>query len=448
VDEYDIYIRGFDKGGTEPTDIGLARVFGIDRRRARELLRSLPRVVKHHVPAAQMGRYVLALRELGADLEVRRSEILPAQTIAIRGGEQAANAAGKAQHGSTMTLPPPKPDRAPDSPARGAPPNSPPRFAQTMVARADAVAQAPSAGQGAREAAFGGDADEAEDTVADPELPPREVSGPRWGTAQVRVASPSISASKEPRPMRPGEGELPDPSLVPGLRLDGRPAWLVEGPHSLHPEPSAGQQSFEVVGDSSAPPFGSARPPARAGRPPSATAPKTIGTVMGREPQVARSALWGFALRVGVIGALLMLLIGMRQLHVLERVEDELTRLVDKSGVGASTGATAAVPASIYGPDAVKWLEPELHQVIGGDKDRVRSLAQRFAHAGAVGVHVGRITQSSVLQIAGELVVELPDDADKRKAVLDEYQRFLQGTFAGVAVAPSDPGGDLLRVAL
>jgi hypothetical protein len=104
--------------------------------------------------------------------------------------------------------------------------------------------------------------------------------------------------------------------------------------------------------------------------------------------------------------------------------------------------------ASSYGPVAAQWSESDLHQFTNGDKDRVRQLVRRFEDAGAVGVYVGHITQSGVVQVGGELVVQLPDAADKRGAVLAEYQRFLQGTFGDFVAAPTDPGGEVLRVAL
>jgi hypothetical protein len=407
VDDYDIYIRGFDKGGVEPTEIGLSRVFGLDPQRARELLRSLPRVVKRHVPAEQMGRYVLALRELGADLELRRSAILPAQTIAVRGGEHARDAADSALHGSTLTLPPPN--------------------EASIAGTASDVRDENDAG---------------DDTVPDPRTPPRAVGPPKWDAPTLQ--SPGGWKPIEPSPLRANEGELPDPSQVPGLRLDGRPAWLVEGPHSVSPEPADGDQ--EGFGVSLPPRPASERPSARAGPPRSATRRMTVGTV-GRELATGPSALSRWALRAGIFVSLLVMLAALQKSHVLERAQREFARFVARGKTGA-TDDDEASPANIHGPDAAQWLEPELHQVNGGDKDRVRGLVQRFIMTGAVGVHVGHISHSGALQIAGELIVELPDDAAGRKAVLAEYQRFLEATFPGLAVAASDPGGDLLRVAL
>jgi hypothetical protein len=154
-------------------------------------------------------------------------------------------------------------------------------------------------------------------------------------------------------------------------------------------------------------------------------------------------------LRLGIGVVLLGMLAAARQFHVVDHARRALTRWTHSStSTGIAAGAEDNSSASAYGPVAAAWLEPDLHQFTNGDKDRVRELVQRFEDAGAVGVYVGHITRSGVVQIGGELVVQLPDASDKRKAVLAEYQRFLQGTFGDFAAAPSDPGGEVLRVAL
>ena len=56
VDRFDIYIRAFAPRD-EPADTGLARAFGIAPQRARELIASLPRVVKRAVTEAEVERY-------------------------------------------------------------------------------------------------------------------------------------------------------------------------------------------------------------------------------------------------------------------------------------------------------------------------------------------------------------------------------------------------------
>jgi hypothetical protein len=93
-------------------------------------------------------------------------------------------------------------------------------------------------------------------------------------------------------------------------------------------------------------------------------------------------------------------------------------------------------------------MESDLHQFTNGDKDRVSGLVDQFNRAGARSVRIGHITRSGMVQIGGELIVELPDDPAPRKAVLQVYQTFLQSTFGGLASEPHDPGGQLLRVAL
>jgi hypothetical protein len=121
ADEYDIYLRGFAAGSDAPR--ALHRVFGIELARARELVISLPRVVKRRLSAEQVVRYELALRHVRADYEVRKSPLRPSLTAMIGGGASDGGARGAtgAQSGATLTLPPPIAE--PSAPAEP-PPNT------------------------------------------------------------------------------------------------------------------------------------------------------------------------------------------------------------------------------------------------------------------------------------------------------------------------------------
>ncbi len=148
------------------------------------------------------------------------------------------------------------------------------------------------------------------------------------------------------------------------------------------------------------------------------------------------------ALRLVLGGSLFLMLTSIRHCHVMPTdVEDALAAW---NAPGSSTAAGAAA----LGPIALDWFASDLHQVTNGDKDRARSIAERLKAAGAVEVYVGSIMKVGAVQMAGELLVELPHDEAKRKAVLDEHALLLAATFGGIPVAPQVPDGSVLRVAL
>ncbi|MGD8860678.1 MAG: hypothetical protein PVI30_11770 [Myxococcales bacterium] len=138
MQEVDIYIRGFAPDQPESPERGLHRVFGLDERVAAELVRSLPRVVKRNVRQDHAPRYEAALRELGADFELRPSPIRPQQIIAVAGGSPQEPAPLR---GDTMTLPPPA------SPSSRPPPKPRPgTTAATVVGATPPAAQHPPSG--------------------------------------------------------------------------------------------------------------------------------------------------------------------------------------------------------------------------------------------------------------------------------------------------------------
>jgi hypothetical protein len=107
VERFDIYLRGFS-AGAEPAEEGLQRLFGIDKQRAIDLIKSLPRVVKREVPEEYALRYQHALAVLGADFELRRCPIRPQQMIAVVGGG-GSDEPLREELEVTFTLPPPRP---------------------------------------------------------------------------------------------------------------------------------------------------------------------------------------------------------------------------------------------------------------------------------------------------------------------------------------------------
>jgi hypothetical protein len=70
TEELDIILTGLELEHGQ-VEAGIVRVFGIDPRDARRLLRELPAVAKSGAPRAVAERYVAALRSIGARVELR-----------------------------------------------------------------------------------------------------------------------------------------------------------------------------------------------------------------------------------------------------------------------------------------------------------------------------------------------------------------------------------------
>ncbi|MFI5308054.1 MAG: hypothetical protein ACHQ53_11910 [Polyangiales bacterium] len=71
-EELDIVVIGWDVD-PKRAQAGLARVFGLQARKAELLLHGLPAVAKRSVPRSQADRYVKALRSIGAQVQLERS---------------------------------------------------------------------------------------------------------------------------------------------------------------------------------------------------------------------------------------------------------------------------------------------------------------------------------------------------------------------------------------
>jgi hypothetical protein len=67
---FDVWVVRFEPGDTPPA-VRLQKAFGIDASSAAELERSLPRVVKHGVPAKTAGEVRQALEAIGAVVECK-----------------------------------------------------------------------------------------------------------------------------------------------------------------------------------------------------------------------------------------------------------------------------------------------------------------------------------------------------------------------------------------
>lgn len=498
MDEFDIYIGGIADDRVEPPDARIKRAFGLSDVRAYEFVASLPRVVKRHVPADQAERYAHLLREIGAEFELRRSPIRPAQTIGVAGppglrGEEAPDA-----HGSVMALPDLRHSDPPRTlfqatvvaPAAAAAPQAlaaswNPAAAPTLRESRPAPPPKPQNQQTLREAALPDlfalpyaspprserperppperpriePAPEWSPPEWPPERPRSERPAPEWPPSERPRSEPPPAAQPEPA-VRPAPQASPQvwgsiepvvaPVRPPQSRVDGfgQPSWLAVG---------ADKYAAELEHMSSHPPLeeeepASERPPARDPRlqaRPKGPAPFAVystGRVVHPTTPPADEARPEppFVLRLGLRlmlgGSLFLLLTSVRHCHLMPTdVEDALAQW-NAPASGVASGVAA------LGPIALDWLESDLHQVTNGDKDRARGIAERLKAAGAVEVYVGQIMNAGSIQLAGELLVELPQDEAKRKAVLEEHAELMSGDFSGIAIAPQDAEGSVLRV--
>jgi len=540
VDEYDIYIRGFAADWPEAPELGLHRVFGLEVARARELIASLPRVVKRGVPGAEVERYAEALRALGADVEPRRSPIRPQAIVVLTGS---AEHALEQKHGSTLTLPPPA-----VVPAQAPRPVVP--HAATVIGRASALATSDTVVD-SRAPIF-----DADDAVVDParaptyaeapapviatrELPSATLQETPWspavastatisetppgarvvddpmpakpalplerlasavpaldwqpppkladaGAPAPHVAAPSSVAvlpdasawvAIEPAPlarsaqspapsartawptMDPGveryeQGDLPPPSAVPGLRADPN-QWWVQGADKYAIDLEVETRTSDRAASAPAGPvdaeLASTRP--RPNRPaPASPASRPFVQRVAVEERPEPSLVLRWLLRLGLGVSLFLVFSTVRHCRAVDRdIDRALAGWEAPSPDSAERppeGAGANAELDAAAPIASEWVKSDLHQFGNGDKDRVTALVHRFIAAGAVQVRIGHIMRSGLVQIGNELLIELPSDADKRKAILAEYDRFMQSTFGSFAAKAKDPGGRMLRVTL
>jgi hypothetical protein len=150
--------------------------------------------------------------------------------------------------------------------------------------------------------------------------------------------------------------------------------------------------------------------------------------------------------------SLFLILTTVRHCRVLDSdVQEALAAWGEQPAAEAAAPRPDARPADgpvTYGPRALPWLASDLHQVTSGDKDRARALVQRYKRAGASEVYMGNVMRSGMVQIAGELIIELPAGEAARKAVQAEHRRVRESVFGGFAPLGGDGDGPVLRMTL
>ncbi len=327
MEEFDIYIQCFSGPRGAAAESGLQRVFGLDERRARELVQSLPRVVKRNVSGAHVARYERVLQDLGAQYELRRSAIRPQPIIAVVGRSAPGDAHDLQQHGSTLTLTLAPPAFAAPLPAVDACVQNVTgsQFARTFVddrlpygLRQDAMSEPSGRAPGeldrfvlerapapvvrheaAAPPSLGTwqDGTPLESAAAAPVPAFAPVQPPRSASPAPPTSGADAWASLEPRvasarPLRPtsgapGSGASPSSWQAPGLELDGRPGWLVDARHMYRQEATPGGPPISAPASSAAIPAS----PAASLQPPAAwRAPFAAATVAGVGQESAHAA--------------------------------------------------------------------------------------------------------------------------------------------------------------
>lgn len=266
-EQLDIYVRGFGQAGDESPAEGLVRVFGLKPERAAELVASLPRVVKRRLSRAQAERYQGALVEIGAEVELRASPILPQRIIAVAGAEK-DDTFDPNESGQTLTLPPPAP---PSNDAHAGTRKARPAVMQSTVVlkaapppAAVAAEPEPQAGEAALAAPADVQAISLPPSVATVQIAPSPAAAvepsvaptmpltsawaeldrtpvarraafeaplPLSSSSTAQIGSPLAVDEAPPPSAQPAPAEPPQPApdaVNEGKKKDGRPDWLVD----------------------------------------------------------------------------------------------------------------------------------------------------------------------------------------------------------------------------
>jgi hypothetical protein len=467
VEEFDLYVAGFFPSRGESPEAGLAKIFGIDEKQARALVRSLPRVIKKRVPADQVERYMRALRDIGADVELRRSALAAQKVVAIGSGDTLRETPEQ-----LLTVPPPDAATAarPSATSQTMVLFTAPAPSQTLHDGAPAPAPMPAPMPEPAPAPA------AEPVVeAEPAVEPAPAPASPWADLDLPVRGARIS-------IKPPRAEALTSPLDAGIGAHGRPAWMVENSQyddtasapeveDAQPSPLLADADADVpeghedlgVDPEPAPPPGkpaSVRPPQRASRAATArvsalSAPALRGRETSRasaytgdytRPVDRREVSWiqkwavRIAVRLGVAMAVFGVAVLARSLHVLG---DDVDAAVAEwaAPLDATQASTAEVAAARSGVSvtAREWSSSTVNQWSIGNKDTVVRLIARLDAAGAKGVYPSDVAKTGALSIAAELRVELPTDASQRRAI-DAVLRDFMSERSGVRSAA--PEGD------
>ncbi len=477
-EQLDIYVRGFVRGSSP--ELGLVRLFHLHPLRALELVQSLPRTVKHRVTRAQAERYAQALRQIGAEVELRPSAIAPQRIIPVEGAaERQTRAPDPQASGRTLTLPPPP--AAQESipvPARVVPAPAPSALTYTY----DIEAPPPSAAVPAFD--IPGSSAQTQPgfvlpapvlaglrmsgppraAVLEPERTPRSsdrqalVWPPDAGPASIPMPVAGL-APVQPAPVQPPPS--PTPISLPPVPQAASAADSIDLPPSIERAPHRMTRPNPPGVPTSTP--GLAAEPLRTSLPsPRLSAPRvsrmSVGTV-GQAVHIDRNSVsrskkpgWlpadaytfvSYAARFGIATSVFFAIASLRACPSVS--SGVRTALADWSHgpaldapFGDEHGPRAPVAA---GRNALDWCTSEQHQFSNGDKDVVRALIGRLTGAGA-DVSVSGILTTGPVSIATELQVALPSDLAKRREIYEVLRAFRSANWhfdPGAARPGADP---------
>jgi hypothetical protein len=471
VDEFDIYLLGFRVGdGRDPAE-DLSRAFRLEPEQARELIASLPRIVKRRVSAEARPRYERVLEELGASCEFRRSPIKPMRIVAVAG---TAHAGPAPRRGDTLSLPPPPlewpaPELAPAAPVSAsaaraatqdtwviaaaprpdeghtAAPQKAPVTAQTLQLGehdAGALWKAPASrtvpayqvDAYVLERALAGQASAAAQTEQAMSVTPS------WliedAALRGRVLDPEEQLAQQAPSAWLPRLDLDDLALgttthtthatthattsaATGLELQSVPAPTVGVPHFHDPEPRT------PISERPAP--YATRSSTRPGSPiaQSAALGARLRTINAAYEDTSEST--HYLVRFGIGALVFVVLVTARSYRKWNDDVDEAIADWGETSLAAQDkleAAFAGMPSGTTAEAARSWSDSNLHHFGNGDKERTLALITKLEKAGARGVYAAEITSEGIVRIAMALRVDLPQDRAARLAIGAEIRAY------------------------
>lgn len=425
-EQLDIYIRSFAPRAGESPEVGLVRLFRLHPLRAAELVQSVPRVVKRRLPRLQAERYAVALRDIGAEVELRASPIQPQRIIAVASAPAAKDEHDPSESGKTLTLPPPATEVTAEQPSE--PPSREPLTAPPApVASHDTAALGSGWAELDRRPVLASERPAVAEApaVAPPVAPPVALAA-----APELAAAPAFVAVLPSESIALSAGEAALSQEIAPLELDVA-RIAAQTSH-------VGSARGRVDHDDSGPARAAVQVAAVGHR---GFAPRTQAHHAGPIGVPLRLTLQ-FLLAVGAYLAIT----NVRDCRGRDEVRQALAAWGDAAPSAASADSAAdpsqpgrpaqgesdeRAPASTGNADdkdALEFCASELHQFSSGDKDVVRGLIERLIAAGAR-VRVGGVLHSGLVMIASELRIALPLDLAKRRTVYELLRAFRTATW-------------------
>lgn len=362
---FDVHVLGFEVSEERATR-ALMRVFGLSEASARIFVHSVPRIGKRRVPKPTAERYIRALHAVGAIVECRLC------------------APNEADNSGVASLPAPAISSFPGTAV--------PHIMQDSFGVMAPVAYSPHMPQIPKAPRVPADlhairARKGPDSLAPHWRPadapdPRQHSSPRAPAGHSPIAEPELQSPN------------PDALLISG---DAKPG--ITSPRVEFEDPSSGPaspaQAAEGAVFDSETQLGSPRP---------SPAPTTESEL----PWYAQPT-FQLLLAALIIGSVTVAASsGMFQTDA-----SRLNRAFEHAGIEAGQYDRASA-----------FLRAQDTKLEGASKADAAKLVEGLLLAGGVEAWVTRITQQAGMRTAHQLLVQLPEDANKRRAVFDAYAKL------------------------